>query len=54
VSELPPPPEPPPSKTEKPAAEAKPPEVAPVIDDTMQNDPLIQSALVKFQGKVLA
>ncbi len=57
VSELPPPPEPPPWKTEKPAAEVKPPEPAPVVpaaDDTFHNDPLIQSALVKFQGKVLA
>ncbi|MEY3898167.1 MAG: hypothetical protein RLZZ214_3688, partial [Verrucomicrobiota bacterium] len=53
---LPPAPEPPPWKSEKPAAEAKPPEpvpVAAVIDDTFHNDPLIQSALVKFAGKVL-
>jgi len=57
VSEMPPPPEPPPWKTEKPAPVAeKAPEPAPVAavaDDTFYNDPLIQAALVKFEGKVL-
>jgi DNA polymerase-3 subunit gamma/tau len=56
VSELPPPPEPPPWKSEKPAAEIKAPEPTPaatIIDDTFHNDPLIQAALIKFEGKVL-
>ncbi len=57
VSEPPAPPESPPWKNDKPAAEAKPPEPVPVIaaiDDAFQNDPLIQAALVKFEGKVLS
>jgi hypothetical protein len=57
VSELPPPPEPPPWKSEKPAAEIKAPEPIPaaaIIEDTFHNDPLIQAALIKFEGKVLA
>ncbi len=57
VNELPPPAEPPPWKSEKPAAEIKAPEPAPVsaiIDDTFHNDPLIQAALLKFEGKVLS
>jgi len=57
VSEPPAPPEPPPWKNDKPAAEAKPPEPVPVVpslEDAFHNDPLIQSALVKFEGKVLA
>ena len=56
-SEPPAPAEPPPWKTEKPAAEIKAPEptpVAAVIDDTFHNDPLIQAALVKFEGKMLS
>lgn len=56
VSEMPPPPEPP-WKTEKPAVEVKAPEpvpvAAPAADDTFHNDPLIQAALVKFEGKVV-
>jgi len=57
VSEAPAPVEPPPWKNDKPAAEAKPPEPVPVtasIEDSFLNDPLIQAALVKFEGKVLA
>ncbi len=57
VSEPPAPPEPPPWKNDKPAADAKPPEPVPVIaaiEDAFHNDPLIQAALVKFEGKVLA
>ncbi|MES2438749.1 MAG: DNA polymerase III subunit gamma/tau [Verrucomicrobiota bacterium] len=58
VSELPPPAEPPPWKNDKPAIEEKPPEpVAPaasILEDAFYNDPLIQAALVKFEGKVLA
>jgi DNA polymerase-3 subunit gamma/tau len=57
VSEPPAPIEAPPWKNDKPAAEAKPPEPVPVIsalEDAFHNDPLIQSALVKFEGKVLA
>lgn len=59
VSELPPAPEPPPWKSDKPAPapeKEKAPEPAPApsaIDDTFYNDPLIQAALVKFEGKVL-
>ena len=57
VSELPPA-EPPPWKSEKPAAdEVKQPvapAVKPAIEDAFYNDPLIQAALVKFEGKVLA
>ena len=55
-SELPPAPEPPPweESKPKPTAAAPPPEpVAAVVDDSFYNDPLIQSALVKFEGKVL-
>ncbi|MES2477155.1 MAG: hypothetical protein V4640_15325 [Verrucomicrobiota bacterium] len=58
VSELPPAPEPPPWKNDKPAAVEKPPEpVAPtpsIVEDAFYNDPLIQAALVKFEGKVVA
>ena len=58
VSELPPPPEPPPWKNDKPAVpEVKQPEaptINPAIEDAFYNDPLIQAALVKFEGKVLA
>jgi hypothetical protein len=57
VSEAPAPTEPPPWKSEKPAAEIKAPEptpVAAIIEDTFHNDPLIQAALIKFEGKVLA
>jgi hypothetical protein len=28
--------------------------VAAVIDDTFHNDPLIQAALIKFEGKVVS
>ncbi|RYD31417.1 MAG: hypothetical protein EOP85_22770 [Verrucomicrobiaceae bacterium] len=59
VSELPPAPEPPPWKDEKPAAvvEKAPEPVAPapsIIEDAFYNDPLIQAALLKFEGKVVA
>ena len=57
VSEAPAPAEPPPWKSEKPAAEIKAPEPIPaaaIIEDTFHNDPLIQAALIKFEGKVLA
>ena len=57
VSEPPAPLEPPPWKTDKPAAEVKAPEPTPAaaaIDDTFHNDPLIQAALVKFEGKMLS
>ena len=56
-SEPPAPAEAPPWKADKPAAEAKPPEPVPVvaaIEDAFHNDPLIQAALVKFEGKVLS
>ncbi len=56
VSELPPPPEP--VKTEAtPAAPATAPEqpaVNAALEDAFHNDPLIQAALVKFEGKVVA
>lgn len=55
-SELPPTPEPAPWKNDKPVIEEKPPEPAPatsITDDAFYNDPLIQAALVKFEGKVL-
>ena len=57
VSEAPAPAEPPPWKSDKPATETKPPEPVPVIaaiEDPFHNDPLIQAALVKFEGKVLS
>ncbi|MEO5915698.1 MAG: DNA polymerase III subunit gamma/tau [Luteolibacter sp.] len=58
VSELPPAPEPPPWKSDKPAvAEVKAPEqpvINAAIEDAFYNDPLIQAALVKFEGKVLS
>ena len=57
VSEAPAPAEPPPWKNDKPAAEIKAPEPIPaaaMIEDTFHNDPLIQAALIKFEGKVLA
>lgn len=56
VSEQPPAPEPPPWEESKPkptAAEPPPEPAAPVVDDSFYNDPLIQSALAKFEGKVL-
>ena len=56
VSASPDPLESPPWKNDKPAAEAIPPESIPVIaaiEDPFHNDPLIQAALVKFEGKVL-
>lgn len=56
VSELPPAPEPPPWKEEKPAPEEKAPEPAPapsIIEEAFYNDPLIQAALVKFEGRVM-
>ena len=48
--------EPPPWKNEKPAEEPKapPPTPAPPAEDTFHSDPLIQAALVKFEGKVLS
>ncbi len=57
VSELPPPAEPPPWKSDTPAVMEKPPEapaVTAAIEDSFYNDPLIQAALVKFEGKVLS
>jgi DNA polymerase-3 subunit gamma/tau len=46
-------PEPPPWKEEaKPVAEA--PAPAPPVEDTFHQDPLIQSALEKFEGKVIS
>jgi len=57
VSESPAAVEPPPWKSDKPAAEAKPPVTVPVVssvEDAFHNDPLIQAALVKFEGKVLS
>jgi len=56
ISEPPPAPEPAPweEPKPKPTAAAPPPEpVAAVADDSFYKDPLIQSALVKFEGKVL-
>ena len=56
VSEPPAPVEPPPWKDDKPVAETKLPQPVPVItplEDPFHNDPLIQAALVKFEGKVL-
>ena len=53
TSEPPPAPEPPPWKEEpKPTPEAPPP--PPPADDTFHQDPLIQSALEKFEGKVIS
>jgi DNA polymerase III subunit gamma/tau len=46
--------EPPPWKSEEPAAAEKHPEPTPILEDTFHNDPLIQAALVKFEGKILA
>ena len=55
VSEPPPAPEPPPweEPKPKPAAAEPPPEPQPAPDESFYNDPLIQSALEKFEGKVL-
>jgi DNA polymerase-3 subunit gamma/tau len=56
VSELPAPAEAPPWKSEKPELEAKAPEPippAPSLDDSFHQDPLIQAALVKFEGKLV-
>ena len=56
ISEAPAPSEQAPWKNEPPAAAAKPPEPVAVIaslEDAFHNDPLIQAALVKFEGKVL-
>ena len=56
VSASPAPVEPPPWKSDTPTAETIPPEPVPVIaaiEDPFHNDPLIQAALVKFEGKVL-
>ncbi len=55
-SEAPTPPEAPPWKNDKPTTEANSPEPAlagPSLEDAFHNDPLIQAALVKFEGKVL-
>ena len=56
VSELPPPPEP--VKAEAPAAAALLPPEQPVVsaatEDAFYNDPLIQAALEKFEGKIVA
>lgn len=55
VSEPPPAPEPPPWEEAKPAATEAPPAAPapPTLDNSFYEDPLIQSALEKFQGKVL-
>ncbi len=52
VSEIPAP-EPAPWKDEKTVEESKPPTPPPVAEDGFHSDPLIQAALVKFEGKVL-
>jgi DNA polymerase-3 subunit gamma/tau len=55
VSEPPPAPEPPPWKEEaKPAPEPAPASPPPAAEDTFYQDPLIQSALEKFEGKVVS
>lgn len=55
VSEPPPAPEPPPWKDEaKPAPTPEAPPAPAPIDDTFHQDPLIQSALEKFEGKVVS
>jgi DNA polymerase-3 subunit gamma/tau len=56
ISEMPAAPEPAPWKNDKPAEEPKAPAVAPAapVEDAFHNDPLIQAALQKFEGKVLA
>lgn len=58
VSEMPAPAEPPPWKNDKPVVEEKPLEpVAPTpnaLEEAFYNDPLIQTALVKFEGKVVS
>jgi len=56
VSEPPPAPEPPPweeTKAKAPANEPPPPPPQPTLDESFYDDPLIKSALEKFQGKVL-
>jgi len=55
VSEIPVTPAPAPWKSDPPAEEPKAPvsAPAPVIEDSFHNDPLIQAALKKFEGKVL-
>jgi DNA polymerase-3 subunit gamma/tau len=55
VSEPPPAPEPPPWEETKPAVSESPAAVPapPTLDNSFYDDPLIQSALEKFQGKVL-
>lgn len=55
VTEAPPEPEPPPWKDEakpEPAAPAPPPQ--PAVEETFYQDPLIESALEKFKGKVVS
>jgi DNA polymerase-3 subunit gamma/tau len=60
ICEIETPPEAPPQQKQAPQPSAPTPApapaalAAPVIDDTFHNDPLIQAALVKFEGKVLA
>ncbi|NJM37538.1 MAG: hypothetical protein HC845_06555 [Akkermansiaceae bacterium] len=53
ASELPPAPEPPPWKEEAHAAAEPKKELTPAVEDVFYNDPLIQAALVKFEGKVV-
>ena len=54
VSEVPPAPEPPPWEEAKPSATQPPPAAPqPTLDESFYEDPLIQAALEKFQGKVL-
>jgi DNA polymerase-3 subunit gamma/tau len=55
VSEPPPAPEPPPWKEEaKPAPAPEPPPATNPVDDAFHQDPLIQAALEKFEGKVVS
>ncbi len=55
IREIPAPTEPPPWNNEPPAEEPKaaPPSPPAPVEDPFHNDPLIQAALVKFEGKVL-
>lgn len=55
VSEPPPAPEPPPWKEEsKPEPASPPPSPQPALDEAFYQDPLIQSALEQFEGKVVS
>ncbi len=54
ASTPPPAPDPPPWQETKPIAAPEPPPRPDVTDDPFHNDPLIQAALTKFEGKVLS